>query len=346
MPSANGTPSVQSVPMPTPRPDEVLLESRAIALNLIDAMNGFARRIVLPWLTYPAVLGSDVAGTVVAIGSDVSDLCIGDRAVAYATGVEKNRNDPEQGAFRTHVRVQRHMTARIPDHLSFADAAVLPLALTTAAAGLFETGQLALALPDLDAPRRGESVVIFGGATSVGMNAIQLATLAGYTVTATASARNFHLLRNLGAAHVVDYHDRNLVEQLVSSLDGQPLAGALAIAAGSLPASIAVTRSSAISGSGRVASAHPTPITKVRAALATRHNVRLSSIWGASPKDNFVGPAIWNDFLPDALERGRFAAAPSARIEGRSLSSIPDGLSLVRSGVRAEKIVVLIPENS
>ncbi|WP_382306788.1 zinc-binding alcohol dehydrogenase family protein [Herbiconiux sp. UC225_62] len=329
-------------PVRIPGPTELVVKVRAVALNPIDAMNGIARRVVLPWLRFPAVLGSDVAGEITAVGAGVTDFAPGDRVVGYAVGIEKSRNTPAEGAFQTHVTLMEHLCSRIPDTVSFEQACVLPLALTTAAAGLFEHDQLALELPRHTPPERAETVLVFGGATSVGMNAIQLARNAGYRVMATSSPANAEALTTLGASSVLDYHAPRLVSRIVDELGGRPLAGTLAVASGSLPDAVAVNGSPAVTGTRRVASAHPTPVTALRAALARRRGVAVTAIWGATPKDTSVGPAIWRDFLQDALTDGRYRPAPEPVVVGHGLDDIPAALARLRQGVHASKLVVTV----
>lgn len=244
--SWRGALRVGDAPVPTPGPGEVVVRARAVAVNPIDTMGSVARRVVLPWLRYPAVLGSDVAGDVVDVGPSVTGLRVGHRVVGYAVGVETSCNNPAEGAFQTHVVVREQLCSPLPDTISFAEAAVLPLAITTAAAGLYEADQLALGLPTSDASNRAETVLIFGGATSVGMNAIQLARKAGYAVIATSSPHNFGLLHHLGAGVVVDYHDPDVVEQIVGQLRGRHLAGTLAVASGCLRQALAVNASASV----------------------------------------------------------------------------------------------------
>ncbi len=325
-----------------PGPGEVVIRACAVAVNPIDAMGGMTRRFVLPWLRYPTVIGSDVAGEIVAVGSAVDHLKVGNRVVGYAVGQEKNRNNPAEGAFQTHVVLLQHMCSPLPETISFEAAAVLPLGITTAAAGLFERDQLALELPTAAPRQRQESVVIFGGATSVGTNAIQLARNCGYDVIATSSPKNFPLLRRLGARAVVDYHDRNVVYQISQHLQGQYLAGTLAIVGRSLRDAIALNTHEAVTGTGRVASTQPSPDTRIRAALARRKRITVSVIWGGSPKDSAVGPAIWNAFLPDALAGGRYHTAPEPHLTGNGLAAIPAALDQLRRGVSATKLVVLL----
>jgi D-arabinose 1-dehydrogenase-like Zn-dependent alcohol dehydrogenase len=75
-----------------------------------------------------------------------------------------------------------------------------------------------------------ETVLIWGGSTGVGSNAIQLARYAGYRVIATSSQHNFHYLKKLGAAAVVDRNSKNAVDDLIKVIGDNPLAGRLLLA--------------------------------------------------------------------------------------------------------------------
>lgn len=75
---------------------------------------------------------------------------------------------------------------------------------------------------------------------------------------------------------------------------------------------------------------------------APRLGVRVSAIWGGTLKDNEVGPAIYVDFLPTALDTGAYRAAPDAVVGGEGLARIPDLLQQLRGGVSAKKLVVTI----
>jgi NADPH:quinone reductase-like Zn-dependent oxidoreductase len=321
-----------------PAPNEVVVRAAAVAVNFVDAMPGILYRIVLPWLRFPAVIGSDVAGEVVEVGNAVTRLHPGDRVVAHAFGIEKSQNRPAEGAFQQYVVLMQHMVSTIPDSLSYEQAAVLPLAMSTASCGLFQRDQLGLALPAPDPVDRHETVLVWGGSTSVGANAIQLARNAGYRVVATASPRNFDWVRSLGADAVVDYRSPTAVDDLVAAIGDSPLAGGLAIGSGSLRPCITVAARTA--GSKRVASAHPGPPTTVRARLARRRGVAVSVIWGGTLKDNEVGAAIYADFLPTALSTGAYCAEPVATVVGTGLDAIPDALAQLRAGISATKLVV------
>jgi len=323
-----------------PAANEVVVRARAIAVNPVDGLPGFLYRVILPWLTFPAVVGSDVAGEVVETGPGVTRLRAGDRVVGHAFGVEKSQNRPAEGGFQHYVVLMQHMVSAIPGSLSFEQAAVLPLALSTAASGMFQQDQLALALPAAAPADRAETVLVWGGSTSVGSNAIQLARNAGYRVVTTASPHNFDYVRSLGAAEAADYHSATAVDEIVDLIGDSPLAGTLAITPGSLPPAVKIAARTA--GSKRVASARPGPLTQLRARRARRLGVQVSIIWGGTLKDNEVGPAIYAGFLPAALAAGAYRAAPDATVVGDGLARIPDALQQLRRGVSAKKLVVTV----
>lgn len=329
-------------PAPYTRPGqgEVVIRTRAVAVNPFDGLPGPAYRVILPWLTFPTVIGSDAAGEVVEVGPDVTRLEPGDRVVGHAASVERSHNRAAEGAFQLHTVLGQDMVSPIPDDLPYEQAAVLPLALSTASSGLFQQDQLGLLLPASGSPELGQTVLVWGGSTSVGSNAIQLVHNAGYRVLTTASPRNHDYVRSLGAAAVVDHHGPRAVEELVDLIGDSPLAGTLAIGSGSLAP--AITIAARTQGSRRVASAQPGPATRVRAALARRRDVTVTSIWGGSLRDNEVGPAIYVDFLPTALTTGTYRAAPGATVVGHGLQAIPDAIQQLKKGVSATKLVVTL----
>ncbi|MDQ0811912.1 NADPH:quinone reductase-like Zn-dependent oxidoreductase [Streptomyces sp. B3I7] len=319
---------------------EVVVRVRAVAVNPVDAIPGLAYRLVLPWLTFPAVIGSDVAGEVVETGPGVTRVKPGDRVLGHAFGVEKSQNRAAEGAFQHYVVLMQHMLSPLPDTLPFEQAAVLPLTLSTAATGMFQKDHLALALPTVSAADRSETVLVWGASTSVGSSAVQLARNAGYRVVATASPRNFDYVRSLGAAEIVDRNSSTAVAELVERIGESPLAGTLAIGNGSLKPTIAVAART--TGSKRVASAMPSLFVRMGARRASRLGVTVSGIWGGTLKDNEIGPAIYADFLPAALASGVFRAAPDASVVGHGLDAIPEALRQLKQGVSAKKLVVTL----
>ncbi len=340
-PSRGGPLSVGPAPYPVPGPDQVVVRVRAVAVNPVDRLSGPAYRVVAPWLTFPAVPGSDVAGEVAEVGSAVTGLRVGDRVTGHAFGFEKGHDHAAEGAFQTYAVLPARMVAPIPDGLAFEKAAVLPLALSTAATALFQRDHLGLALPVVDAADRGETVLVWGASTSVGSNAVQLARCAGYRVVATASPRNFDFVRSLGAGTVADYRSRTVVEELVAAVGSGPLAGAFAIGKGSLPPAVAIA--ARVPGRRRVASSLPAALTRLALLGRRRHGVRVSGVWGGTLLGNEVGPAVYQDFLPAALAAKQYRPAPREVIAGEGLAAIPAALDRLGRGVSAQKIVVRLP---
>ena len=353
-----------AAPFPSARSGEIIIRTRAIALNPMDRLVQTSGDLMTPYLHYPAILGSDVAGEVVAVGADVTRFTVGDRVVGFAASTDKTRNRAAEGAFQTYVVLLEHMTAAIPDALAFEEASVLPLGISTAACALFQRDFLALNPPAKGAPATGLTVLVWGGSTSVGVNAIQLAVAAGYEVIATASERNFDLLKRLGAAAVFDYRHPTVVADISVALRGKVLAGAVAIGAGSVQPCIDILGT--CKGNRFIATATPpasfdavpagrghwrkligamagTVAGNIALALsARRKKVTLKMIWGSTLISNEVGPMIFDKFLPEALADGRYVAAPAVEIVGHGLAAIPEALERQRRGVSATKLVVTL----
>ena len=354
--------TVSVAPMSQPGIGEILVRSRAIALNPFDGVVQTLGSLVTPWVTYPAVLGSDVTGEVVAVGASVSRFKPGDRVLGLALGIDKLANRAAEGAFQKFVILRQEAATAIPDSISFEQAAVLPLAVATAACGLFLKDQLGLRTPSLEGSETtGKTVLIWGGSTSVGSAAVQLAAAAGYEVVTTASPRNFDYVRELGASQVFDYNDEKVVAKLVTHLGNRDVVGALAIAAGSGASCIDVM--SQCQGN-RIVSMASSPLSIDDAPLTNQfvwkltHLPRLAvgfiglairarlkgvttrSIWGTALMKGTLGKTIFNDFLGPALASGRLVPAPKPLVAGHSLEAIPQALALLRRGVSARKVVV------
>jgi len=353
---------IKPAPYPTPRDTEIVVRSRALAVNPVDAMMRSVGDFVFPWLKYPAIFGTDVAGEVVEVGPDVTRFKLGDRVLGLACGGDKTRNNPAEGAFQDYVILLEHMASPIPDAMAFENAAVLPLGLSTAACGLFQKDYLALQPPARVPARNGETLLVWGGSTSVGGNAIQLAVAAGYGVITTASPRNFDYCRKLGAAEVFDYGSPTVVADIATALRSRTCAGAIAIGFRSVEACLDIVRGA--KGAKFVAIASPSvkfdgapeggsralwliPVLGQLLAASTRAmwksrfgRLRSKFIFGSSLVANEVGPMIFRDFLPDALAEGRYVAAPDPMSAGQGLVRLQAAMDILKKGVSARKVVV------
>jgi alcohol dehydrogenase len=179
---------LMDIPVPVPRPRDILVEVRAAGLNPVDFKfrHGKLRAILRPKL--PFVLGNELAGVVIAVGSEVKRFRAGDRVFAR---VAKDRG----GAFAERACLDEEHAAPMPRSLDFTAAAAVPLAALTALQ----------ALRDELGVQPGQQVFISGGAGGVGSFAIQIAKWLGADVTTTASKRGEALVRSLGCDAVIDY---------------------------------------------------------------------------------------------------------------------------------------------
>ncbi|KAL4783367.1 chaperonin 10-like protein [Aspergillus varians] len=154
-------PSVQIIdsPTPTPRPDEVLIKVVVSGTNPKDWK--------LPeWLDKPGNQGDDIAGTVEAVGDNVTEFKAGDRVAAF------HEMTAPGGSYAEYALAWQHTTIHLPKHISFEEAATIPLAALTSIAVLYHH----LALPEPWRPALSPiPLVIYGGASAIGAYAIQLA---------------------------------------------------------------------------------------------------------------------------------------------------------------------------
>ena len=135
-----------------------------------------------------SVMGTDIAGTVEAVGRNAGTFKTGDEVFgnSFARGF---------GAFAERVAVPEDVLVEKPSNLSFEEAAAVPLAGMTAVQGLRDHGKV----------EPGRRVLIVGASGGVGTNAVQLAKVLGAEVTGVCSATKVEMVRSLGADHVVDY---------------------------------------------------------------------------------------------------------------------------------------------
>ncbi|KAH8698698.1 zinc-binding oxidoreductase CipB [Talaromyces proteolyticus] len=318
---------VKEAPTWSPEENEILVKNRAVAVNPVDV--GLQTKAWWP-MNYPTILGQDVAGEVVAVGPNVVRFKPGDRVVGHAVGMVTKRG--QHNAFQAYTVLQTNMVSEIPSAISYESASVLPLALSTAACGLFQDEFLKLQLPT--EPRQtptGQALLIWGGAGSVGSNAIQLGVAAGYEVFTTASPKNFDYVKNLGASQVFDYNSSTVAADLIKALKGKTLAGAMdCIGFAATPLTVEVV----------IGSEGTKFVSTVKGGFQPPEGATVKNVFGTTLKDNHVGKAIYEDFLPNALRAGNFIPAPNALVAGKGLEAIQAALDLQAKGTSAQKVVV------
>lgn len=186
--SYDAAPTPEDAAVPPCAPEEVLVRVEAAALNPLDVkMQTGSMHDYFP-VAFPYTLGTDLAGTVEAVGADVTGWSVGDPVLART-------DPPEGGAFGEWAHVPATHLVRRPASLGAEQAAGIPTAACTAYQALFEVAKL----------EAGQTVLVHGGAGGVGGFAIQLARRAGARVIATASGDGLAIARRLGADRVIDY---------------------------------------------------------------------------------------------------------------------------------------------
>ena len=188
--------SVEEVSTPTAGNAEVLVRVHASSLNALDwhFLTGtpYLLRLIAGLRRPKRIIhGADVAGTVVAVGVEVTSLEVGDQVFGECPG----------GGFSPYLSTKAKNLVRIPAGVTFEAAGATPVAGLTALQGLRTHG----------ATQPGDRVLINGAAGSVGTFAVQIAKALGAEVTAVCSTRNVDMVRRLGADHVVDYTTEDFV---------------------------------------------------------------------------------------------------------------------------------------
>ena len=364
IPAAKAQLEVKPAKYTSPDKHEIVVRNHAVAINPIDWLKqGKLSDMVYGWIKYPFVLGSDIAGEIVEIGSNVTRFKVGDRVISHAVGYAETLNTPTKGAFQDYTVCLDHMTCPIPDSLKYEQAAVLPLAASTAACGLFEREHLNLQQPSpsgrsKDANRQ-QTILIWGGATSVGCNAIQLAHAAGYSVVVTCSPKNFDLCKRLGADQCYDYRAQNIVAQLIGALSRTDFAGALSLGVNSDGPLFDVLQQCK---TGKVISmiAYPSLLPEPETLKLLRsmfffakwflstilksnfRGIRWKFAVATTIVDSGIGKMLYENFLPNVLASGDYIPAPDAEVVGHGLGNIQTGFNHQMKGMSAKKVVVTL----
>ena len=184
-------------PEPELRDDDVMIAVHAAGVNPVDAKIRAGDFKAFLRYRLPIVLGCDVAGVVVGVGSRVRRIKVGDEVYARP-------GDQRIGGFAERIAVNEGEVALKPKSLTMVEAASIPLVGVTAWQALIERANL----------QRGQKVLIHAGSGGVGTFAIQLAKHIGATVATTTSAANVDLVTRLGADVVIDYRTEDFAETL------------------------------------------------------------------------------------------------------------------------------------
>jgi NADPH:quinone reductase-like Zn-dependent oxidoreductase len=307
--------AIEEVDVPSPGEGEVLVHVEASSLNALDwhyltgtpylirSSNGLRRpkRIVF---------GADVAGTVVALGSGVTDFAVGDEVLGECGG----------GACSPYAIVEAAQLAAKPSSVSFQSAGATPVAGLTALQGLRTHAQV----------QPGDRVLINGAAGGVGTFTVQIAKALGAEVTGVCSARNVEMVRSLGADEVIDYTADDFVaggarfDVMIDNVGSRSPKENM---------DVLTPEGRYVSVSGPKKNNLLDPMRYIaRMWLACKRSGRSFATFVASPNRDDLA------FLAELLENGQLDPAVQ-RVIG--LDGVADGVAEIGSGHTQAKIVVL-----
>ena len=252
-------------------------------------------------------------------------------AIGLGTGL------PQDAGFQQYTNVPAVLTSLIPDSATFTEAAVLPLAISTASAGLYQPGYLELPYPTASPKDSGKVILVWGGSSSVGSTAIQLAVASGITVITTASKHNFDYVKKIGAVDVFDYNSSSVVDDIVKAIksSGKQFAGiydSISVAE-SFKSNFEILQKAG--GEKKLASVLAPP--QDRPSDIDAKGVFAVTV-GTQHKQ--VGEAVWGKFVPKALADGTLKFLPEPLVIGKGLEHVQEGFEKQKAGVSAKKVVI------
>jgi NADPH:quinone reductase-like Zn-dependent oxidoreductase len=189
------------LPDPVPGPDEIVVDVAAASVNAADWKFRSGQYVRHSAANFPLIPGRDFSGTVSALGSGVGDLKIGDEVFGVLEA-------GKEGTYAEKLAIKAAIVAKKPKTLSHVDAAAVALTGLTAVNSIADTLQI----------KKGETILIQGGAGGVAGFAIQFAKHLGAHVITTTSAANRDYVRDLGADEVIDYNAQDFTN-VVSDCD-------------------------------------------------------------------------------------------------------------------------------
>jgi len=187
----------EEVEAPTIKPDELLVKVSAAGVNPVDWKIRKGMLKVITGNKFPMILGFDLAGEVLKVGSQVSDFQVGDK-IYGSLGVPG-------GAYAQLAAVPQKVAAPKADSISFEEAAALPVAALTALQSLRDKANL----------KPSQTVLVNGASGGVGIFAVQIAKALGAEVTGICSRKNIDFVKSLGADFTIDYTEQDFTQNQV-----------------------------------------------------------------------------------------------------------------------------------
>lgn len=276
-----------------------------------------------------------MSGVVAEAGSDVpSFLKEGTRVVAFAPNYY-TQGLPDYGATQKYVLVPADNASPIPESLSFKEASLLPMSIQTAWSGFNGIG---IAINTKYSPSDKKGMLVWGGASSVGSGALQVAKILGFTVYATASEKNHGYLKGLGATRVFDYKDPNVIQNIIKAVKEDGVTIDVAFDAAGQIKSCGEILKETKSGDNALLSEAP-PIPKDAPTIEGVEVVFVDAPSDEKERQVFFR-SVWNQWINENLANGSLVPSPKAKVIPGGLEAINEALDELKAGVSGVKLVL------
>ncbi|KAL8989128.1 MAG: hypothetical protein Q9169_008427 [Polycauliona sp. 2 TL-2023] len=226
----------------------------------------------------------------------------------------------------------------LPENLSFEDGAILPLAVLTALSAYTSLG---MSLDTKYGPDDKEAILIWGASSSVGSLAVQSAKTMGFTVYATAGAKNLDYVKTLGAKAVFDYKTDDVVSQIANQAkeDGVLLRTAHVVVDGALQQTLDVLKLTKGDGPAKVAHA---PLIPEDAPTLDQTEIKFTFPPIDPDEKNKHIAKCFQIWLKEGLSSGAVVPSPRVQIVPGGIAGLNDALDTLKAGVSGTKVVVSV----
>ncbi|CAF3339420.1 unnamed protein product [Rotaria socialis] len=335
--------AVEELALPKYGPNDLLIKVTHVAQNPTDWKHvhfGFAKP--------GSIVGCDFAGEVVEVGREATGNYTKGERVAGCVHGGLDASFDIRGAYSEYVVQDASLVFRYPSTLSSESAATIPLASITAALGLFH--EMNLPFPPATS---GSSILVWGGSTSVGQYAIQLAKAAGCFVIATASPARHAYLKELGADACFDYKDSNVVSQIKEASKNNLAYAIDCISENGSTATVCATLTGA---NAQVVTVLP-GVSKEVPSHVTERSVMMYTIFGrkmhvfgqdheAKPGDKAFAEKFYLQLSNILLPQGLVKPNKATKITG-GLNGVEQGFQMMMENkIAAEKLVYTMAETT
>lgn len=320
--------------------DEIAIKVTATAINPVDWKIRDYRIFISE---YPAVLGSDAAGEVVAVGSSVTTHSVGERV--FFQGII-GQNDST--TFQQYCKIPAALAAKTPKKVSDEQAATFWVAGMAVATGLYHKTGMGLPAPwdkGGDQVGKGKTAVILGGSSSVGQYAIQFAKLSGFEhIVTSSSASHFEFLKTLGATDVLD---RNKATEASAFAEVIPKNTSVDFVYDTISSAstqlLAVQILQALSGGKVITVLAPEKDAVEQGSKSGEKEVQIAGIMGlgSHPEYRYVSEPLAAHVGGEHgyVEQGKIVLNRPQVVDG-GLEKIEDALKLNKEGVSGVKVVI------